>query len=85
MMETQREYYENGNLKSETPYLNNLKHGVAKSYYENGNLECEIPFDNDKRHGVEKEYDENGNLIKEALYENGELKTGGKNEQNRMD
>ena len=56
---------------------------VKVGYYENGNVKYEIPFVKGKRHGVAKEYDENGNLIKETLYENGELKTGGKNEQNR--
>lgn len=35
--------------------------------------------------GVAKEYDKNGNVIKEIPYENGELKIGEKNEQNRMD
>ena len=58
---------------------------VIKGYHENGNVEYEIPFKKDKKHGVEKWYDENGNVIRKALYENGELKTGGKNEQNRMD
>lgn len=53
---------------------------IKVGYYENGQVKFEIPFDNDKRHGVEKEYDENGNIIKEILYENGKLKTGGKNE-----
>lgn len=42
---------------------------------------CETPFKKGKKHGMEKKYDENGNLIKEILYENGELKTGEKNEK----
>ena len=58
---------------------------IKVGYYENGNIEYETPFKKGKRHGVVKWYDENDNLIKETLYENGKLKTGGKNEQNRMD
>ena len=34
----QKEYYENGKLKSEIPYKNGEQHGVEKAYYENGNL-----------------------------------------------
>ena len=56
---------------------------VEIEYYENGNVMYETPYKKDKRHGVAKWYDKNGNVIRKILYENGELKTGGKNEQNR--
>lgn len=54
---------------------------IKVGYYENGKLKWKTPFKKGKKHGVEKWYYGNGNLIKEILYENGELKTGGKNEK----
>ena len=32
MMETQREYYENGNIEYEIPHKNGKRHGVEKEY-----------------------------------------------------
>ena len=46
MTEIQTEYYENGNLNRETPFVNGKRHGVAKGYYENGNLIKEILYEN---------------------------------------
>ena len=66
--------YANGSGWIEIPFLNGKIHGMEKWYDKYENLVQEFPYINDKRHGVAKEYDENG-----------ELKTGGKNEQNRMD
>ena len=34
--EIKREYYDNGQLKSETPYENEKQHCVSKGWYENG-------------------------------------------------
>lgn len=70
--------------KNEVIHYENGKR-VERIFYRSGELMCEIIFENEKKQGVEKIYDKNGNVIKETPYENGELKTGEKNEQNRMD
>lgn len=44
----QKEYYENGKLKSEIEYKNNKKHGTAKYYNEVGGLYMEEDWDNGK-------------------------------------
>lgn len=41
-----REYYENGNLKSEEEYKDNKKHGTARYYNEVGGLYMEEDWDN---------------------------------------
>ena len=82
-----KEYYENGQVKSETPMVNGDVHGNKKWYYENGQLKCEIPFVNGKINGTWKEYYETGELktetqyvlskahgIEKWYYENGQLK-----------
>ena len=71
MVEIRKEYYDNGILKSEIPYLDDKQNGVTKWYYDNGSIEFEIPFENDERHGIVKYYDENGNLTRERKYVNG--------------
>ncbi len=40
----EKEYYENGNLKKETPYKNGNREGLVKVHYENGNLKLEVVF-----------------------------------------
>ncbi len=34
----QKDYYQNGNIKTETPYKNNQIDGVLTSYFANGNV-----------------------------------------------
>lgn len=65
------EAYPNGNIRIETPYVENLKHGVQKEFYQDGNLKRETPYEKDRRQGIVKEYYENGTLKKETPYENG--------------
>lgn len=57
-----KKYYNNGNLKSEINYINNIREGNAKFYYENGNLKEELNYDNGKVDGLVKEYREDGKL-----------------------
>jgi len=58
----EKEYYDNGNLKSETPYLEGIKHGVVKEYYESGTLKSETSYANRLLNGPAKKYDGNGKL-----------------------
>lgn len=55
------EYYETGELKTETIWKNDKREGLAKEYYKNGNLKTETLFENDKEKSV-KEYQEDGTL-----------------------
>ena len=49
---TEYRYYDNGQIRTKIPYVNDKRHGIKKEYDENGRLESEIPYANDKRHGV---------------------------------
>ena len=55
-------YYENGKLKSETPYKNGEEDGTQKEYYDNGNLKLETIYKEGTRNGF-KEYNKDGKLI----------------------
>ena len=59
--EIKKEYYNNGNVRSETLYVNG-KIGVKKYYFENGDVMLEIPYKNGKRSGLSKRYYPNGNI-----------------------
>ncbi len=63
--------YENGKVKSEINYSNNVKEGSAKFYYPNGNLKEELNYINGAVDGVVKEYYENGKLKELYTIENG--------------
>jgi antitoxin component YwqK of YwqJK toxin-antitoxin module len=87
LIEIRKEYWENGNLKSEIPYKKHyglgwkkvkttlIPHGIAKTYYANGVLESEDPYVDGERTGELKFYDEEGKLIKSVSYLNS-LKEG---------
>ena len=82
LIEVRKEYWENGNLKSEVPYKKHyglgwkkvkttlIPHGIAKQYYENGVLEKEDPYVDGERTGTIKVYDEEGNLKVTMEYKN---------------
>jgi len=82
LIEVRKEYWENGNLKSEVPYKKSygigwkkvktklIPHGIAKNYYENGVLEKEDPYVEGEREGVVKLYREDGSLQLTAEYKN---------------
>lgn len=66
-----REYYENGNLKSESNYINGIKEGNCKEWWQNGKLWTEVNYSNDKANGYAKWYHENGYLAGEGMIDNG--------------
>jgi len=78
--EIKREYYENGNIKSEKYFQNNQLHredGPAESWHhENGQIESEDYYQNDIWHRENDPasiwYDENGDIVKEEYWEYGE-------------
>lgn len=67
-----KEYYKNGKLKREKPYVRGKKHGIEKEYYESGQLLYEIPYVRDEIHGICKTYlYTNGHLLKEEMWVKG--------------
>jgi antitoxin component YwqK of YwqJK toxin-antitoxin module len=62
-----KEYYDNGILKKEGLYKNDIKIGVWKNYYDTGQLKKIYTFSNDgQSSGIEENYSKNGNLISET-------------------
>ena len=64
----EKSYFSNGSLRSETPYVNGVRHGKAFNYYANGNLRSEINYVNGKQEGETKTYYKNGKLEKVYTY-----------------
>jgi len=83
LIEVRKEYWDNGNLKSEVPYKKSyglgwkkvkttlVPHGIAKIYYETGILEKEDPYVEGERTGTMKVYTEKGTLRASFEYKNG--------------
>ena len=67
------DYYENGKLREETPYIDGRKDGVQKLYDENGNLRTEAPYKYGKNEGVRKTYSENEKLLWETPFRDGRV------------
>ncbi|MBL0146502.1 MAG: hypothetical protein IPP48_12935 [Chitinophagaceae bacterium] len=68
--EIKKEYYKNGKIKSETPYVDGKITGIKKEYYKNGILESEKPVINGEANGTLKWYFESGVLRLVADYVN---------------
>lgn len=71
-----KEYYSNGNLKSEITYVNNKPDGYAKLYYESGKLSEEGMWKGIKWVGNYKYYHENGKPKYEFAYTDDGKRTG---------
>jgi hypothetical protein len=70
--EPAREYYEDGQLKSEKFYENGKEEGPFKNYSESGELESEGTYKDGKLDGPYKSYFEGGLLKSEITYKDGE-------------
>lgn len=66
-----KDYFKNGNLKSEINFSNNIREGTAKFYFENGNLKEELNYANGKVEGLVKVYYKNGKLSETYNIEDG--------------
>lgn len=73
---TWKEYYANGNAKSEIIYVNNKPDGYAKLYYESGKLSEEGTWKGVKWVGNYKYYHENGKPKYEFAYTDDGKRTG---------
>ena len=71
MTEIKKEYYTNGNIRTITTYLNNLRHGRKISFYQNGNIMYEASYSNDRLNGTTIFYYENGELNFKMIYKDG--------------
>lgn len=65
-----REYYSNGNLKSEETRTDGKRNGPEKTFYYNGQERKIVNYINDQPEGLVKEYDLFGKLIGEKNYSN---------------
>ena len=70
-----KEYYEDGQVKSEITYDKDLKNGPAVWYYPNGNKQMECTFKEDKMEGKVSRWFLGGTLQQEDIYKDNK-KTG---------
>jgi len=66
-----REWYEDGQLKSECNYKDGKRDGAEKGWYEDGQLKYECNYKDGKRDGAEKGWYEDGQLKSECNYKDG--------------
>jgi antitoxin component YwqK of YwqJK toxin-antitoxin module len=66
-----KEYYKNGQVRIEVPYVEEKKNGVVKEYYENGQIRKEIPYDDNVINGIVLEYYPDGALHTETVFTDG--------------
>jgi len=66
----QREWYLNGQLKSESPYRMNRPDGLFREWDEQGRLIAQYQISNGK--GVRRNYNSNGVLVREAVLDDGD-------------
>jgi antitoxin component YwqK of YwqJK toxin-antitoxin module len=67
---SQEEWHENGQLRSNTEYVNGHRHGLCQSWYPDGQKETEFTFQNDRIHGTYRAWHSNGQLAYECTYVN---------------
>jgi antitoxin component YwqK of YwqJK toxin-antitoxin module len=68
----EHEYYDNGQVKSETGYFEGKKHGLYKNWFENGQLKKQGKYQNDISYGRFAEWFENGQLKEQGEYRDGQ-------------
>lgn len=64
------EYYANGKLYSEIPFIDGKRHGVEKVYYLNDSIKNEFTYEAGKLQGPYKSYYANGKVFEIGTYEN---------------
>ena len=69
---TVKEFYDNGQLKRETTYIDGLENGVELEYYENGQLSMKVHWLKGKWEGYFYSYYKDGSLQSKSYYKNGE-------------
>ena len=69
--EVKKEYWDNGELKSELRIKNGLKDGLAIRWFENGNKMSESHYKNGELEGLATGWYENGSKILEEHFKDG--------------
>ena len=70
-VEIKKDYWENGNLKSELRYENGMLNGPSVWYLINGKKQIEVTYRNDTMDGLLRRWHENGNVMEEIWYKDG--------------
>lgn len=74
MRQTEKTYYDNGQIKEEFETLDNKLDGFCKYYHENGQLRAETNYKKGKQlDQIINSFDENGNLIRTVEFKKGFL------------
>ncbi|MFH1767881.1 MAG: toxin-antitoxin system YwqK family antitoxin [Candidatus Omnitrophota bacterium] len=71
--ETRKEFYPNGQSRSEIPYRYGKINGTVKIYYENGQVMRIVPYKDGKKSGTAQNYLPNGELNRNESYDNDKL------------
>lgn len=71
--EIKKEFWPNGQLKQEEPFINGLRDGLANYYHDNGKPYGSIPWKNGQKHGRFKLFRADGTPDQELSYINGQL------------
>ncbi|MBO6026672.1 MAG: toxin-antitoxin system YwqK family antitoxin [Bacteroidales bacterium] len=66
-----KDYWENGNLKSELRYQDGVLDGLCSWYMMNGKPQMEVTYKDNKMNGMLRRWYENGNLMEESWYKAG--------------
>lgn len=67
------EYYKDGNVWSETPFINGHIHGIKKVYYMTGNTLRVVEYQNGVENGTMTDYTPTGELMRVVNIRNGEI------------
>jgi antitoxin component YwqK of YwqJK toxin-antitoxin module len=71
--EIKRKYWDNGQLRSEHPYMGGIPHGVMKWWYPSGQLGSETSYVGGVVHGMAKHWRQDGDIVWSRLYNQGEV------------
>lgn len=66
-----KDYWENGNLKSELRYVDGKLNGISKWFLMTGKPQMEVTYKDDKMDGPSRRWHENGNIMEESWYKDG--------------
>jgi len=66
-----RQWWDNGQLMSETSYKDGKDHGLSRDWYPNGQLWMEYTYKDGKEHGLARGWDKDGQLQFEDCISNG--------------
>lgn len=70
-VEVKKDYWENGNLKSELTYEDGELNGPSVWYLANGKPQLEVNYSHNKMNGLSRRWYENGNIMEESWYKDG--------------